>query len=390
MPVSFSLDKQGGYRCMNQLRNTIIALLTILTLSLILVACGENQADTLTEQALSEGAEGTRFSVTTTEGNLVILDPKTIDPDGDEVTLAYEAPVDSKGRWQTKVGDAGTHRVLVTATDTKGASTTEYITIIVNPLKRGPSIDCSDKLAVREGETVTINCAITSGEGDVVVLYDGWMTDATYTTNYEDAGTHTVTVIADDGERVATKDLTIVVSNVNRPPVFPNDFPETMNGEAGDVFAISTAEVYDPDGDDVVITYAAPFDKDGLWASTGKDAGEYRVDVLAFDGSASEKRTVTVIVRPSNTAPVLTTIQDFIVSEGDTITLPLHATDREGDTIFWTIEGWFTTKSYTTGYEDAGEHTVTVTASDGKLSDRQVVHIIVHDSNRPPYFVRQE
>ena len=43
-----------------------------------------------------------------------------------------------------------------------------------------------------------------------------------------------------------------------------------------------------------------------------------------------------------------------------------------------------TSSSYTTDYADAGTHIVTVTVSDGTLTDSQDVSITVINSNRPP------
>ncbi len=58
---------------------------------------------------------------------------------------------------------------------------------------------------------------------------------------------------------------------------------------------------------------------------------------------------------------MLDPISDIAVNEGDTVTLNPTATDPDGDALTYTYSGWMTSASYTTGYNDAGTYTVTVT-----------------------------
>ena len=67
----------------------------------------------------------------------------------------------------------------------------------------------------------------------------------------------------------------------------------------------------------------------------------------------------------------------IVVNEGATITLNPTASDADGDKLTFSYSGWMTSSSYTTDYSDAGTHTVTVTVSDGTLTDSQVVNITV-------------
>jgi hypothetical protein len=80
---------------------------------------------------------------------------------------------------------------------------------------------------------------------------------------------------------------------------------------------------------------------------------------------------------------VLGPITDITVNEGDTITLSPTATDPNGDTLSFSYTGWMSSSSYTTNYIDVGTHTVTVTVSDGILTDSQDVAITVVGVNAP-------
>jgi hypothetical protein len=130
-----------------------------------------------------------------------------------------------------------------------------------------------------------------------------------------------------------------------------------------------------------------PFDRNGKWKTTLGDAGEHTVTVTASDGKTTAAHNVTIVVGLRNTAPILAPIAEIVVKEGDLITLPINATDREGDNITLRIDGWITTQTYRTTHEDAGNYTVRVTASDGTLSTSQEVRIRVLDVNRPPVFI---
>jgi hypothetical protein len=342
------------------------------------------------------------YTVEGTEGDLIRLRPEAIDPDGDKVTFSFTAPFDVNGNWQTQIGDEGTHYVAVGASDGK-SNTVETVEVIVLRANRAPVIDCSE-VVVNEGELVDLhqNCKVTDEDDEkVIVTYGGWMDSWRYETTYEDAGTHYVTITASDRRVTQTKDggmeektlhtvvqnVTVTVKNVNRPPVFVANFPDSVSGVENDILIIPRELITDPDHDPVTVTYSAPFGPDGTWKTKLGDAGSYDIDVVASDGENTIKKTVHVTVGLLNTQPVLKTIPDITVKEGETIVLPISATDREGDPLTTTISGWMTSATYKTTYDDAGEYSVKVIVSDGVYTATQVVHITVVDVNRPPVFV---
>lgn len=328
------------------------------------------------------------FTVTKTEGDLIILAPEAVDPDGDYISYTFSPPFDNQGKWQTHIGDEGDYLVTVTATDTKGASTTETVKVVVLHADRKPTLKCPASIVVREGDVVDLGCTAADPEAENVTLtYSGWIFTPRYTTTYDDAGSYTVTVTAEDtAGNIVSQDVKVTVQDVNRPPVFPADFPQRIEATEGDIVTIGTSGIYDPDGDELTFAFSAPFDTKGVWKTVVGDAGTYPVDVVVSDGKDSVKKQVTVTIGMLNTAPVLKRIPDIRVYEGNTITLQPEATDREGDNLTYDITGWMDTQSYTTTYDDAGSYTVKVTVSDGQFSDSQVVHITVVDRNRPPVF----
>ncbi len=335
-----------------------------------------------------------KFTVTGVEGDLVRLNPRAIDPDEDSITYSFGAPFNANGEWQTQVGDEGTSYVAVSATDAKGARTSETVKVVIARADRPPTIECG-AIVVNEGDVVDLHqgCAISDEDNEeVAVTYGGWMDSSRYQATYDDAGTHTVLISASDkrdGKIIHTvrQNVTVTVKNVNRAPVFSADFPTSIKATEGDVITLPRDLISDPDKDKVSVTFSEPLDASGVWKTKLGDAGAYDIDVVASDGMTTAKRTVHVEISLRNTAPTLKPIPDIAVDEGQTVTLPISATDREGDPLDVKVSGWMDSPTRKTTYDDAGNYTVKVSVSDGTFTADQVVRVTVRDVNRPPVFV---
>lgn len=334
-----------------------------------------------TEEGVPPASE---IRIEAVEGDLVTLKPEAIDPDGDAVKYYFSPPFNENGKWQTKEGDAGQYLVTVTASDGKD-QTSQDVLVIIKKANKAPVIECPAELTVKEGETININCNIYDPEGDTVVVeYTGFMKTSTYTTTYDDAGEYTVMIKASDKEKSSTASLKIKIVDVNRVPEIKGIENEITAIEE-DVITLNP-QISDPDGDKVTVTYSVPFDNKGIWKTKIGDAGTYQASIVASDGKSTIKKDFTVIIQQKNTPPVLKKINDITVSEGETIVIPIDATDREGDKLKITVSGWMNSQTYTTTYDDAGEYTVTVSVSDGEYETKQTFKVTVLDKNRPPVF----
>lgn len=319
------------------------------------------------------------------EGELVSFpNLKAVDPDGDPITYTFTEPLDQKGKWQTQVGDAGDKLVTITASD--GTNTvSQQVLIRIKPKNRAPVIELQEPIEAKEGEMFTIQPNATDPEGkEVKVSYSGWMTNATKQVAFGEAGLHKVTITATDGTATTTKEVIVSVKKANRAPELAEI--SSIKIKEGQKAAI-TANAKDPDNDKLVITYDFPFDDAGVWQTEIGDAGEYDVAVKASDGSLTAERTVKVIVEAVNKAPVIEMEPAITVKEGDTVTLNPKITDPEGDEVRVTYSGWMTSTVKETGYNDQGNHKVTITARDTAGNEAKLeVIITVNDMNRPPIF----
>ena len=322
------------------------------------------------------------------EGDLVSFpNLQATDPDGDEITYTFTAPLDATGRWQTRVGDAGEHIVTITASDGKN-EVSQQVKIIVETLNNAPTITLTSpkEMTVEEGATVKIEAQAIDADSDPVTLtFSGWMDSAEKTTTFDDAGTHTVTITASDGKTETTEDITIIVNNINRAPIISE--LADIKVKEGESVKID-AEAEDPDGDEVTITFGAPLDEiEGTWEPQVGDAGSYEVEVTATDGERTDTKTFKITVQSLNNPPVIElAAQTIDVEEGDTVTIDATITDPENDELTITYAGWMTSSTYQTDYDDAGTHTVTITVTDGINTVEKEVTVNVADKNRPPTF----
>ena len=225
--------------------------------------------------------------------------------------------------------------------------------------------------------------------------------------------TYTVIVAADDGTEIAriTVSIEATTGPPNNPPVFSEGASATRSvarsaaagtaiGEpvtATDADAGATLN-YTLEGTD-----AASF---GINASSGQltvagvtlDQSTYTVDVVASDGTASSRITVTINV-VLNTAPTFassSTSRSVVENSatGTNVGAPVTATDADqGDTQAYSLDtgsdaGSFTINSSSgqistvavLDYETKNNYTVTVTATDsGNLTDTITVTISVTD-----------
>ncbi|MEW6100680.1 MAG: putative Ig domain-containing protein [Candidatus Omnitrophota bacterium] len=165
------------------------------------------------------------------EGSLLAFTISATDADSD--TLVYSADNLPTGAgfnaatrtfsWTPGYSQAGTYpNVTFNVLDGNGGTDSESITITVVNVNRPPDLSAMPgSLAKIEGQTIT-NTEIelaTDPEADTLTYtYSGWLAALPYTIAYSDSGEHTLHVIVSDGNLIAEKDISVSVSNVNRPP----------------------------------------------------------------------------------------------------------------------------------------------------------------------------
>ncbi|MBW2985562.1 hypothetical protein KY313_02815 [Candidatus Woesearchaeota archaeon] len=333
--------------------------------------------------------------ITSKEKDMVSLSINAQDPDGNQLLYEFSEPFSEDGIWQTKRGDAGEYIVNITVSD-GDLSTTAKILVVVESINKVPVVDAIDSLTVNEGDMITLEPKATDENEDTVVFsFSGWMDSNSYQVSYNSVvcekgvydclETFTTTVTASDGFSEVSQDVEITVTNTNRAPALDAIEDITVDEEG---LVTVEAVAADLDGDELTLSFTSPLDDEGKLQTERGDAGSYIIYITASDGDLSTSEKITLTINSINEDPILGAIDDLTIDETDTITLSPAATDANDDEVTFTYSGFMSSNTYTTTYDDAGTHIVTVTATDmygGQ--DSTDVTIIVNNVNRAPVII---
>lgn len=351
------------------------------------------------------------------EGELVTLNIFARDEDNDNLTVAYAAPVNVSGQWQTTYDDAGEHTTLVTVSDGT-TDTTEEVQITVTNVNR-PPVMINNTLVVAENVTANLQQVFSDPDHDVLSFYaeDYFDEEGKWQTSYADAGEYTVDVKVSDGTVSVEEELSVVVTDVETAPVFLTTGPFVL--QENQLFMQAIA-VIDPEGDNVTLeVLAAPegadfahgtfswtpaFDavkrKSGLLSNLlnrfrlDKRLGgqkQYELRLNACGKELCREETFSLQVKDTNQPPVLENLPVLTATETELVVIDPTAQDPDGDYIRY----YFSTPlardgTWQTDYNTSGEYTVWVTASDGFLSDTKAMNVSVTNTNRPPLLMIQQ
>ncbi|MFZ5981229.1 MAG: PKD domain-containing protein, partial [Candidatus Zixiibacteriota bacterium] len=315
---------------------------------------------------------------------------------------------------------AGIYNVLFIATDGSAADS-ETVTITVNEAgNQTPVLAAIGARAVTEGANLNFNISATDADATIPsFIAENVPTNATFVDNgngtatfdfnpnYIQAGIYNVLFIATDGSAADSETVTITVNEAgNQTPVLAAIGAQAVTEGANLNFNISAT---DADSTIAVLTAEnvptnATFIDNGNGTGTFDfnpnyiQAGIYNVLFIASDGSLSDSETVTITVNEAgNQAPVLATIGARAVNEGANLNFNISATDVDETTPALSAENIPTnatfvdngdgtaTFDFNPDYIQAGIYNVLFIASDGLLSDSELVTITVNEAgNQTP------
>lgn len=327
------------------------------------------------------------------ETELVKVKVDTFDPDNDETIVVYSAPLDENGEWRTDYGDAGNYTTMVTVTDGKSL-TEEEILIIVKRKNRAPEIDIKSQIEILETEKVKLKPKITDPNGDEIKVgfSDPFNEEGEWQTGYDDAGEYTVTIRASDDEFESTRVVKIIVNDKNRlPKIAVQPEKESIQIKENEGFYFS-AEATDEDNDDLFYLWNLN-DEIISWESfysftTDYDgAGTYDLKLVVSDGIDEVVKNWQIEVENVNRPPKLPEFDDVVIDEGQKLILDLILTDEDGDALIYSIDEPIGDEmEWQTDYEDAGEYEIEIEVSDGELTDKGVLNVVVRNVDRAPEF----
>ena len=271
-------------------------------------------------------------------------------------------------------------------------------------------------------ENVNLNFSVSATDPDATVpalTATGLPGGATFTDNGDGSGTfnwtpsftgagiYNITFIASDGSLADSEIVVITVQEAgNQSPILATIGPKGTTENVNLNFVVSTT---DPDATIPILSTSgvpsgATFIDNGdgtgtfNWTPNFTQAGNYNVTFIASDGVLNDIEVVTITVNEAgNQAPILATIGSQFTVENVNLNFTATATDPDGTTPAMSATGLPAgatfvdngngtgTFDWTSGFTSAGVYNITVIASDGTLTDNEVVQITVNEAgNQAP------
>ena len=314
----------------------------------------------------------------------------------------------------------GTDAFTFTVDDGNGGSAVGTVSITITPVNDNPELSLPEQQEIEETETLNFSLSATDVDEDSIALsisthnlpLEPTFTDNqtgtanfSWLTTYEDAGSYTVTFKAVDGnEGESEQTVSIVVGNVNRPPVAVADSYITDEDE---IFTINAPGVLandtDADRDPLTANLIEDVQHGNLTLNSagsltytpaenfnGEDSFTYKVNDGEDDSNLA---TVTIVITPVNDQPQ--SEQQTITLDEDTPTeITLSASDIDNDPLIFSIvdnpqhgvlNGVLSNLTYTPNENYNGEDSFTFKVNDGELDSEVVaVSLTINPVNDAP------
>lgn len=332
------------------------------------------------------------YSLTTytiVEEDIIKIQPAAIDLDQDKIFFYYSPPFNESGEWQTTLDDAGTYHTKITASDGK-SRTEEEITIIVQNKNQPPEIE-DRKIIVEETEIIDLKLLISDPDDDALKLIvpEPFDQEGIWQTTNDDAGTYQIKITASDLEFKTTKEIEIEIKDKNRPPeIFSSFSLSKLVSLTEDTTFYFSVSVRDLDSDH--LTYSWQLDAKEISSNPSfsyyfdfETFGKHKLVLTASDQRSETKKTWVIKIEDVNRPPELD-ISDIIIDEEEKIILQLPEQDADGDLITYTFQPPFQNGTWQTTLDDSGTYHTLITASDGDLTTRKEIKVIVKNVDRAP------
>ena len=311
----------------------------------------------------------------------------------------------------------GVHTIELTVTDDDGATASDTVVItIVEPEHTAPMVFSPGSPSFYEGQTVALVINAYDAEDGTSLAYGatGLPTDLNIspttgeisgTLGYDAANTYTVTVTVTDSDlESASTTFTLVVEDVNRPPVL-DPLPAIGSYNSGETIAPIAVIATDPDLNNLVYTAANLPTGLSMDSATGQISGTLTdasgtfnvLIVVTDDGNPPMSDTTSftwTIGEAPNMPPVADAGEDQTVldAEEDGELVQLNgsgSSDSDGSIVsyVWTEDSTqIATGEITSFTFPVGTHTVvlTVTDDDGATDTDEVIITVNAPANEPP------
>lgn len=355
------------------------------------------------------------------EGDMAEFYVKARDPDDEGLTYKWildnitisEKPAAS---YHFMYNSRGSHFLSLIVSDGKIPVTHDW-EILINPSNRPPEFP-SKIITIKEGDSVQLDLSAKDQDDDNLsyIIPPPFDEKGLWQTDYNDAGTHIFIITVSDGFHSVKYNTTIIVANVNRPPVL--NLPKTIDLSEGQKLNWNL-DVSDQDNNNLTVSITnlpseAIFNQknksfswqpsyDTIKRSGGMTSNllntlrlerfflkdkRFPIDIQVCDQEFCINGTTNLLVHNVNQKPTITNPGTLTVTATENLKYTPTAVDNDGDILHF----YFTPPldknngDWQTNYGDQGTYTTYVTATDGQLQNTIPVNIKVLKKNRVPSF----
>ena len=343
------------------------------------------------------------------EGQKVIFRIKASDLNNDE--LSYELSLGGEkipGQemlFETNYNDAGNYVVSAKVSDGKLESSKEWKVEVKDVGLDGMMSEIKD-VEIAETQTARLDLPDFEKYGLAYEISEPIGKGNSWKTGYDDAGNYEISVKVSGNGFEREEKVNVKVLNKDRPPkLIVSSSISMMENELLNL----ELKVEDPDNDkasfsainlpegaelvDNIIVWKPGYDfvkkekpEDYVKDAFGLLSRNVEVNVSAKTKNLEDSKTISIKVRDENRPFTLEEINDIEVDEGQEIVFEPKYNDPDNDKVFFRYEGFLDNRRKVTGFGDAGEYVVKMTASDGSYEQVKFFKVNVNDVNRKPEF----
>jgi fibro-slime domain-containing protein/RHS repeat-associated protein len=258
-------------------------------------------------------------------------------------------------KWTPAESQAGERAVKLAVWDYRGMSAAQSFAIQVGGANHAPTLASIPDTSVHAGTRLTVRFQYQDAESDTVslsvsapafaVLRDsgrGWA-ELTLPTSLADTGRYPITIRATDGSATAEEHFTFWVLPLGQPPRFTS--VPVWSGTVGTAYAY-LAQATDPEGE--AVRYALNQSPAGMvidtssgridWVPAPGQSGDNAITVCAFDPWIGSCQQFVVRVADSlNHGPIIGSVPDTTVSNGQHYQYAIQASDPDGDPVAYAL-----------------------------------------------------
>jgi len=303
------------------------------------------------------------------------------------------------------------YTLFINCLDYTGAqNNTEFFSFyIYNRTFLPPVVDPISDVTSYENETITIIVNATDPEDDplTITVQDrvmfGYVPIASrftveeqtlnLTTNYNDAGRYYLRVSVSDGKDTVTRDFTLNIINVNRPPILdPIGSKIAIEG----TFFSTNIIGNDPDGNDLRFSDNTslfninPFNGKISFTPKNYHVGDHYVNISVSDGEFTAYEVVLFHITNVNNPPIIEPILPRKAIPDELFTLQINATDPDNDNLTFSDDTDLFNIStqglinFTPSRTDQGKYLINITVTDSLANDTKILNLVISSINRPP------